>query len=142
MDVYAGGYVSLSLGHQIKFQYITREYATGYESKNTGNWRIPFSFAVGAGALLGADYYFRKNIAIGVSGLVGFSSSFQYGNQIEQVISTNTGSLNPRQGTTSSEQKRTLKNAYTSTGLSGGAGLNFIFFLMLVRKDIPRRYIA
>ncbi len=128
LDVFAGGRLLFSVGRQINYTNTHRYYTANYESKNTSNIRFPFSFGAGAGVLLGADYYFRKNMAVGVSGNIGFTSLFQSGTQTEKVIQTNSGTLNPIQGTTYSEQKRAIKSVYTNTGLNGSVGVNFTFY--------------
>ena len=128
LDVFAGGRLLFALSEQTNYTHVNRLYADNYESKSSSDIDFPISFGVGAGVLVGADYYFRKNMAVGVSGNLGFSSTFQHGTQTEKTTTTNSGSLNPSQGVTNSEQKWTKRNFNTNTGLNGSVGINFTFF--------------
>lgn len=128
LDVFAGGRLLFALSEQTNYTHVNRLYANNYESKSSSHIDFPFSFGVGAGVLIGADYYFRRNMAVGMSGNLGFSSSFQHGTQAEKTTTTNSGSLNPSQGVTNSEQKWNKRNFYTNTGLNGSVGINFTIF--------------
>jgi len=134
LDVFAGGRLHFSLSDQTTYTYVSRFYTENFDYKNSSNTDVPLSFGVGAGILIGADYYFRKNMAIGVSGNLGFSSTFQHGTRTEQTTITNSGTLNPSQGVTYSEQKWTTRNLNTNTGINASVGINFTFFF--ARKTI------
>ena len=128
LDVYAGGRLYLSMSKSIYYTSQTRYYAPNFEDLGTSKQIYPFSFGAGAGVLIGADYYFKKNMAIGVSGNLGFAANFQFGKNVEKRMSIQSGSQNPYQGFYSSEQSYTLKNIYTSTGANGNVGINFTFY--------------
>lgn len=128
LDVFAGGRLLFSLGEQTNYKNINRLYADNYESKGVAQFDMPIYFGIGAGALIGADYYFRKNMAVGVSGYLGFISTINYGTQTEKTTTTNSGSLNPTQGVKYHEQKWSRRDFYTNTGANGNVGINFTFF--------------
>ncbi len=136
LDIFAGGRANFSLSKQTNYTHVNRFYADNYEYKSTSKFNFPFSFGVGAGVLIGADYYFRKNMAVGVSGNLGFTSTFQHGTQTEKTTITNSGTQNPTQGTSYSEQKWTIRNLNTTTAFNGSVGINFTF--IFPRKTVEK----
>ena len=133
-DVYAGGWISLFAGNTPVNKSQQNIYADNYNQNRTTTIYSPFTFGTGAGLLFGADYFFHKNISVGLSGTFGFATSFQYGKEITKVISENSGSLNTQQTNTNTERARTIKNIDGNFALRGGVGITLNFFFTRTEK--------
>ena len=127
-DVYAGGWATVFAGNTPISKNQQHIYADNYSQSRTTTTYSPFTFGTGAGLLFGADYFFHKNISVGLSGTFGFVTSFQYGKEITKVISENSGSLNTQQTNASTERARTIKNIDGNIALHGGVGITLNFF--------------
>lgn len=138
VDVFAGGFLALRIGNKSRYRYTTRQYADDYEYKSVTTVTDPFSFGVGAGALVGAEYFVHKNIAVGLSGNFGFSNSMQFGREIKRTEVTNSGVFNPIQGSSSSEVATQIKNIRNSLSLRGGVGFNLTFFFTRKEKGMKQ----
>lgn len=135
VDVYAGSYISVFAGNTPKNETYNRRYADNYEYKNKATAIQPLSFGVGAGFIVGAEYYVHKNIAVGLTGNLGFTTSMQFGKQTRKTEVVNTGSLNPSQDNRTTETASTLKNIDNSVSLRGGVGFNLTFFFAKHAKE-------
>jgi hypothetical protein len=134
VDVFAGGYLAFFAGNTPRNENIVRVYADNYERKSITTNKFPLTFGIGAGFLVGAEYYVHKNIAVGLAGNLGFSSTMQFGKQLRKTELINSGSLNPSQNSSITETASTIKNIDNNVSLSGGVGFNLTFFFTVKEK--------
>ena len=98
LDVYLGANLPIGVGtgpQTVNSDIVT---ASNYNSTNSTTNTPPVSVSVGAGLLLGCQYFFYKNLAVGAEANLGFSTTIANGNNVTKISGSNTGSNNPDAG--------------------------------------------
>lgn len=133
LDLYMGAGISLGVSDAIANKEITRRYLANYEYKEEVINRSPVLFVGGASAIVGCQYFFYKNLAIGAQGGLGFSVNGSSGKVNSKKTVTNSGVLNPVQGIVTIDDQMTQKTISTSAGIAGNVGLNLTFYFSRVK---------
>jgi hypothetical protein len=100
LDIYTGADlpVGVSTGNKTVVSDIVT--ATDYNSTGTTTTKPAVTATVGAGILLGCQYFFYQNLALGAEANIGFTASIQNGNDVSTTSVNNSGSNNPAAGIT------------------------------------------
>jgi len=127
LDIFVGGNLPIGVAPGTKTATSIIETADNFNSTGTTTTTGPVNVTVGLGALLGCQYYFYKNLALGATANLGFNASVADGYDKTKISGSNSGSNNPETGnsfpTTTTRQQ--VKND------SEGAGMLHEFDLSL-----------
>lgn len=138
LDIYAGGGASFSIWQTNKDQVTTSILATNYENKEVRNTKSPLTFGGGLNAILGCQFFFYKNLAIGAQGGLGFNLQGTAGKSNTETTTTNSGSAHPSPGITTVAGLIERSSTGMSIGLNGNVGMNLTFYFgrkEKVKKD-------
>jgi len=98
LDVYLGANLPIGVGTGPKTVNSDIVTASNYNSTGTTTTNQPVSVSIGAGLLVGCQYFFYKNLAVGAEANLGFSGTIANGNDITKISESNSGSNNPDAG--------------------------------------------
>ena len=98
LDVYLGGNLPITIGTPTKT--VNSDIVTGpnYNSTFSSATKSPVSVGIGAGLLVGCQYFFYKNLALGAEANLGFDATITNGYNVTTTSGSNTGSNNPGTG--------------------------------------------
>ncbi|HLP52076.1 MAG TPA: hypothetical protein VK154_14405 [Chitinophagales bacterium] len=134
LDLYMGGGVNVGVNSSLRNSSVTRIHATDYEMKEEEAINNSPTIYGGASAIIGCQYFFYKNLAIGAQAGFGFSAGGSTGKAGSKTITTNSGALNPIQGEVIEDSNVTFKQTTASAGIAGNVGLNLTFYFARVTK--------
>jgi hypothetical protein len=100
LDVYLGANLPIGVGTGTKTVTSDIITASNYNSAGTVTTTPPVNVSVGAGLLLGCQYFFYKNLAVGAEANLGFTATIANGNNKTVTAGSETGSNNPANGAT------------------------------------------
>jgi hypothetical protein len=100
LDVFVGGVIPIGVGPGTKTVNSVIITADNYNSTGSTTTKAPVNVSVGAGVLLGCQYFFYKNLALGATASLGFNATMADGNNVTTISGSETGSNNPNTGTT------------------------------------------
>jgi len=128
LDLYAGGSFTVGFGNSSSTTFTTN---SGANYLSTTNEQIspPATVTLSLGAVLGCQYFFYKNLALGVNCGLGAGYSIQKGNKTDYITSTESGSNNPSSGTnTSGPPFPSVKNETFNLSTMASAGISLAFY--------------
>ena len=99
LDVFLGANLPIGISPGTKTVNSVIVTADNYNSTGTTTTTAPVSVTVGAGVLLGCQYFFYKNLALGATANLGFSATVANGYDVTTITGSNSGSNNPATGT-------------------------------------------
>jgi hypothetical protein len=119
LDVFVGGVIPIGVGPGTKTVNSIIVTADNYNSTGSTTTTAPVNVSVGAGVLLGCQYFFYKNLALGATASLGFSATMADGNNVTTISDKETGSNNPGTGTTipNTTTKQFVKMETQSAGM-------------------------
>lgn len=129
LDFYLGPFVTAGLGKRFKDVSEYNIDQTDFHYYQKQELSTPLDVRFGAGLMLGAQYFFYKNLALGITGNFGASGFFRSGNDGAKTTIVNSGSDNPMPANTTTDSSRATKVvAWGANGLySGGITLAYYF---------------
>jgi hypothetical protein len=119
LDVFVGGVIPIGVGPGTKTVNSIIVTADNYNSTGSTTTKAPVNVSVGAGVLLGCQYFFYKNLALGATASLGFNATMADGNNVTTISDSETGSNNPGTGTTipTTTTKQRVKMETQSAGM-------------------------
>ena len=135
LDVYAGINMNVGTGAITLQRNTTNSYSgTGYYSQQISGYKYPVGYQVGGGLTIGCQYFFYKNLALGVEATLDGAYTAQKGNYniIQQEV--NSGINNVNTTNTSSNVNGSLDNHTFSFKTASSAGIYLTFYLSGKRK--------
>ncbi|MDB5282673.1 MAG: hypothetical protein JWO06_1748 [Bacteroidota bacterium] len=134
LDIYTGPYLSLLFTDNGPL--VTKTTLTG---TNLGETEIltnysPLSIHGGAGIILGCQYFFYKNLALGVQGSLGVTAGGTTGQTLSKDEIDDSGSQNAHQGYIVTRNPQHVSTFDASASLSGNIGINLTFYFAKKQK--------
>lgn len=134
LDVWLGVNVGFGISNLLKDESTTETTATGYTQKNITKRKFPVRYGVNGGLSVGCQYFFYKNIAIGVQAGLGTGYDFSKGKTITETTMTGWGTAHPNPGKSTSTAEH--DSGYQSFGLraNGNVGVTLMFYISPKQK--------
>jgi hypothetical protein len=131
LDVYVGANLPIGVGTGTKTVSSIIVTANDYNSTGSTTTTGPVSVTIGAGILLGCQYFFYQHLALGLESNLGFTANIANGYNKTVDAASNSGSNNPETGTsipTVTTKAKVKSDSETLAMLhSFGIGLSWYF---------------
>jgi hypothetical protein len=128
LDIYIGPYVAALFTYNGPIVTKTTLTGTDFNETETRTIYTPISIHGGAGLILGCQFFFYKNLAIGIQGSLGLTAGGTTGKTNTRDEVNDSGAQNTHQGDIVTQNPQTVKTFDASAALSGNLGLNLTFY--------------
>ena len=109
-DFYIGGDIPVGISMVSKTVYADIVTTNNFKQSEVVTSKAPVTITISEGLMLGARYFFIKNMAVGAEANLGFSSSISNGNINNQTTTSNAGSINPLNSNETSNSRQQVKS--------------------------------
>ncbi len=134
LDLYTGANLSLGTGSiTLSNSSNSVTVATDYYSQIINSTTYPFGYSVGGGLMLGGQYFFYKNLALGISANLGITYIGRKGTEVVSYTNINSGSQNNNVPINSGTYYGEI-NSHTLSLASSSVGLSLVFYISPKKK--------
>lgn len=136
LDLYTGGFLILGINNS-SYSDVTTYTAPNFSRTDQDVYTNPPTYELGAGLIIGCQYFFYKRLAIGVQAGIGAAGSFSKGSEGFNSSEMNSGSNNGSPSTYTALNNFSINDKQLSLASSALAGVTLSFYFARKKKPHP-----